>query len=424
LIDLRGRGAFVRLLGSGVLAQALVSAASLLVSLILIRRQSEVQYGYYVLVTTALLLLAAVQAAFLGPPMITRLAHFGESARRDLIGGMLREQRRLLPLLWGVAASLGLLLYLTGTISPAAGAVVLAGIVASMATLHREFFRMVLLAYRRPLDVIRSDSVYVTLMVVGALLATFSPLPAATAALTLGLAAAAGAILLSRALWRHDPWNIDGAQGILREFAPVGAWSVFGATVQWAFSQGYTYIVAGMLGVQAVAAIAATRLLLMPVSLLSSGLFQIMLPTATRWMHVHGAPRVFRRLIWFCSGVGLLTLCYCAVMWELRDWIFTTILKKQFDQRDQLLLLWCLVFLLIVLREQLVCILVARSRFPQLSTLTAFSAVLSLATGYGAMQRLGVIGGLLGVATGELVNVVGIVLLTRAESRRLVPAPA
>jgi O-antigen/teichoic acid export membrane protein len=271
--------------------------------------------------------------------------------------------------------------------------------------------------------VIRSDSIYVILIVVGAMLATLSPLPAATAVITLGLAAAAGALVLSRALKRHDPWNIEGARGVLREFAPVGSWSVFGAAVQWAFSQGYTYLVAGILGVQAVAAIAATRLLLMPVSLLSSGLFQIMLPTAVGWMHVHGARRVFHRLILFCAAVGLMTLCYCAVMWELRDWIFNEILKKQFEQRDQLLALWCVVFLLIVLREQLVCILVARSRFPQLSSLTACSAVLSLATGYAAMPRLGAVGGLLGVIAGEAINVVGIVLLTRAESRRLTPAP-
>jgi O-antigen/teichoic acid export membrane protein len=162
----------------------------------------------------------------------------------------------------------------------------------------------------------------------------------------------------------------------------------------------------------------------MPINLLSSGLSQSMLPTAARWLHDHGATRVLRRLLWFSCGVVLLALCYCAVMWGTREWIYAVILKKQFESRDQLLLLWCAIFLLTAFRDQIGHLLSVRLRFPQLGVLTLISATFSLALSYFAMLRLGVVGALIGLLLGECINVVGVLLLSHAEVRRPAPQPA
>ena len=407
-----------------MVTQALTSAANFAVGLVLIRRTLDAQYGYYVLATTALLLLASLQGAYLGPALIIRLTRYDLAGRRDLIGGMLREQQRLIPVVGGVAAAASLVLWSFGLIELQLVALVCTTILAAMAVLYREFFRMVLLAFRRPHDVLRADLLYVTLLVSGALLATLSPLPAATAVLTLGIAAACGGVLLRRALWRHEGWEIKGAPGILREFASVGLWSVFGCGVHWAFSQGYTYVVAGTLDVQAVAAIAATRLLLMPVNLLSQGISQMMLPTASQWLNDHSARRVFRRLLLFCAAAALASIGYCVVMWLMRDWIFSHVLKKQIEHRDALLLLWCVIFVLMVLRDQMGHLLLARVRMQLMSTMTLFCALLSLAISYVAMLRFGVAGALVGVLVGELLNVIGIAVMSHVESRRPNPAVA
>ena len=62
---------FARLLGSAVVAQALLSAANLCVGLILIRRTDDQEYGYYVLVLNALMLITQIQTQFIAPAMIT-----------------------------------------------------------------------------------------------------------------------------------------------------------------------------------------------------------------------------------------------------------------------------------------------------------------------------------------------------------------
>lgn len=413
LNDSRSRHfAFARLFSSAVTSQALLSAASFAIGLILIRRTSDLQYGTFVLASNAIALLASLQNAFFGPPLANRINRLDPAGRSELVGGLYREQHRILFVLGAVIIAAALGLWYGRVLDSHTGLLLLVTVVAALAILHREYFRMVLFAYRRPHDVLRTDLFYVALLLAGVLIATLTSAPAVGAVFTLGLAAAASWLLLSRALRHHEAWRSDGAKGILREIAPLAVWSTAGAAIHWSFSQGYIYLVVGTLDVAAVAAIAATRLLLMPVNLLSTGIGSLMLPLASGWLHQHGTALLFRRLCLFALGLAAATLCYFAILWGLRDWIFAAVLKKQFAQRDELLLLWGVLFLVMVVRDQLGYFLSAQGRFRVLTLLTLASAVVSLSASYWAMRRLGVVGALLGMLIGEIISVIGIVILS------------
>lgn len=413
--------AFARLLSSAVFSQAVISAASFAIGLILIRNTSVDQYGYFILASNAILLLISLQKSFFNPPLALRMSQLDRPARGELVGGLYREQLRLLPAVGGIVIAMTFGLWYSRVIDDYNGLLVLATVVATLAILHREYFRLVLFAHRRPYEVLRTDLIYVGLMVLGVLVATFTPIPAVIAVLSLGLAAFVSGILLSRTLHRYESWNILGEPGILRNIAPLSAWSTLGAAIHWTFSQGYIYLVAGTLDVTAVAAIAATRLLLMPVNLLSTGIGSLMLPLASGWLHRHGAPLLRRRLYLFGLGLAVATLCYFAVVWGLRDWIFAVVLKKQFAQADQLLLLWGAIFLVIVVRDQLIHLLAAQGRFRVLTLLTLVCAVIALAASYWGMLRFGMPGALLGILLGEVLNIIGIVILS---FRKIAPALA
>ncbi|MHB8744040.1 MAG: lipopolysaccharide biosynthesis protein [Sulfuricaulis sp.] len=416
--------AFARLLSSAVVSQGLLSAGSFAIGLILIRGTTDVQYGYYILASSAILLLVSLQNAFFNPPLAIRLTRLDRLGRGELVGGLYREQRRILPALGAVTVITTLGLWYAGVLDAQTGPLVLVTVIAALAILHREYFRMVLYAYRRPHNVLYADIFYVVLIVAGVLVATLTPVPAITAVFTLSLAAIISGVLLSKTLHRHEPWNNQGSQGILREIAPLAAWSTAGAAIHWTFSQGYIYLVAGTLDVTAVAALAATRLLLMPVNLLSSGIGSLMLPLASGWLHQHGAPLLWRRLTLMALGLATATLCYFGVLWLMRDWIFTVVLKKHFAQRDELLILWGAIFLVIVIRDQLVYLLAAQGRFRVLTLLTLVSAVISLAVSYWGIRQFGVAGALMGMLVGELIDVIGIVVLSFRHVPRWVNAPA
>jgi O-antigen/teichoic acid export membrane protein len=404
--------AFARLFSSAVFSQALLSASSFAVGLIFLRNTGAAQYGYYVLALNAVMLLASLQNAFLGPPLAIRMSSLDASGRGQLVGGLLREQRRISACLGLVGVVVALVLWQASVLDHHSLPLVLATVGAGLALIGREYFRMVLLAHRLPHDVLRIDLVYVALLLAGAFAATLMPLPAIAAICALGLAAAVSGWLLARALHHRHPWTGQAMPGLLRNIAPLAAWSTAGAAIHWAFSQGYIYLVAGTLDIAAVAAIAATRMLMMPVNLLSTGIGSLMLPTTSGWLRKHGAALVRRRLSLLAAGMAVTALCYFGILWVTRDWLFDHVLRKQFPQRDPLLLLWGAVFLLIVIREQLVYLIAAQGRFRLLTSLTLLSAGVSMAISYWGMQNFGIVGALAGILAGELINVAGIVLLS------------
>jgi O-antigen/teichoic acid export membrane protein len=295
--------------------------------------------------------------------------------------------------------------------------ILVAGVIAAMASLFRDFWRLILVTYRRPYDVLRADMVYAILFVGGVWLATLTSSPAALSALAMAGAAVVGGLLVSRALWRHDPWNTPGSRGAFATSVVVGAWSAAGAVIHWVFNQGYTYIVAARLDVSAVAAIAATRLLLSPLGVFSLGIGSMMFSTSTLWLKHHGLRGLLRRVLVFALGMSCVSLAYVAVMWSTRDWIFLHILKRDYPQRDLLLGIWSLIFFCTVMRDQVIYLQMARGHWKRLAGLTLFCALLGLSVTFLAIRQYGAAGGLLGLLAGEIAHVVGVIALTVRDLR-------
>lgn len=408
--QVNGHIAFARLASSAVVSQLLISATSFAVGLILIRWTSAAEYAYYILATNAILLATSLQNAFFNPPLANRFSTLGAKDRADLVGGMFRVQRRIVPAIAAAVACATLVLWLARLVDGTTVILVLVTIVAACAVLNREYFRMVLFAHRRPLEVLRADVAFVGVVVIGAYVATRSNTASTVAVIGMCVAAVGSGVLLARALRRIEPWNIAGAPTLFRDIAPLGAWSVSGAAVHWGFSQGYMYIVAAMLDVRAVAAIAATRLLLMPVNLMTSGMMPLMLPLTSRWLNDHGRTEARRRLAHLGCAFAFGTVSYFGILWLLRDWIFAAVLKKHFDHADALLIVWGLTFLVAAVRAQFGYLIAAESRFRYLTSLTTASATVALTASYFGMITFGVVGAVIGVLLGESINAIGVAI--------------
>jgi O-antigen/teichoic acid export membrane protein len=403
-----------RLFSSALVDQAILSAASLFTGLLLIRQTSNAEYGYYVLFTAAILLLTSLQTGFLSP-LIVRMAGQDIDARRDMVGGVFRDQRRWLLTPLPVLAVAVVALRTAGLVELRQFELALIFLPTAVAALNREYFRQVLLAYRRPGVVLSGDFIYVAGSMLGTLAAIDSPWPAAVACGGIGISSAVGTCYLWRALKRHEGWNIDGMPGILRRLAPPALWGCSGALIYWVFSQGYSYIAAITLNIDAVAALASARLLMMPVNLVSSGTRQILLPMASKWQHDFGIRTVLKRLAVAAVGLALVSAIYMLLMWLGRDWIFAEVLKKRFANRDSLLFWWSMIFLTIVVRDQLMYLLVVRERYKALAGLSFACAIMSLSIGYWGMLHYGEIGALLGMLIAEGVNLLGVLALIRVE---------
>jgi O-antigen/teichoic acid export membrane protein len=414
-----GHLAFAQLFGSAVIVQVILSVGNLVVGLILIRNTTNTEYGAYVLVLTAVLLFTQLQSGIIQPEMLLRLTRGDTTDRATLIGGLYRALRRGMFVGSAVAIAAVFALGAAGLLAHATALLAGTGVLAVATTLLREFFRMALMAHRRPTDVLKSDTLYVLMLIGGAWLSTLTPAPTAAATLSLALSAICSGALAARYLWRHEPWDIHANPHIIREIAGRGTWSGIGSAISWTFTQGYGYVVAAVLNVGAVAGLNATRLILMPVGVLSNGVTLLMRPTAYIWLEQHGPAKLIQRLLLAAAGLVCITIAYALVVWLFRDWIFLEVFKKTFPDRDRLLLLWSALFVLICIRDEAILLLVARSQFRPLAALTLLCAIMALTATYLLVRRIGAPGALVGMLIGETVNAAGIFLLSAREIRRV-----
>ncbi|MFL6604069.1 MAG: lipopolysaccharide biosynthesis protein [Steroidobacteraceae bacterium] len=414
----------IRTFGMGLTMQALLSGANFAVGLILIRRTSDLQYSYYVLATNALLLLTAMQTAFIQPYVVSNLTTLDSAARHDVVGALVRTSSRWVPVLCGISIAVAWVLWGAQRLHPGTALLVTVCLLAGGLALSREFFRVTLFAYRRPADVLQADLAFVVLLIAGAFLATLTGMTATAAMIGVGLANLMGFLLLRRALWRYEPWSTHTTGHIMGKIAAAGAWAILGSGIHWLLIQGYSYLVAGVLDISDVASIAATRLMLMPVFVLSGGVSMLLFPMTSRWVHELGTRAASRRLLMLVATLGGAALVYMVTMWLLRDWIFTVILKKQFTHRDPLLLLWSAVFLVTLCRDQLATLPASRARFRDMTLMTGVSAIVWLLTSYLAMLRYGPSGAVMGILAGEFINICGIIFMVFKETRSHAAVPA
>lgn len=413
-----GRSRWLKLFSSAVVDQALLSAANFLVGLLLIRNCSDEDYGHYVLGFTALLLLTGLQGAYIGGPLSVLAPRQSPERKRRMLASLYRQSGR-----WTARVALSLavgcgLLGLAGWLAwslATLGAVYCAVIAFA---LQREYLRTGLMIYERPQAVLRADLVYVALLVAGVAAAALLSEPAVPWAFAaMAAASLVGARLAHRELARAAGLHGEELPGLWRELAPLGGWAMVGTLVYWSFSQGYNYVVAGTLDLAAVAALNAARLLMMPANLMVSGIKQLLLPMAARWHQSLGLDPMLRRLLGFAAAVMALSLIYFGLLWLLRDWVFAVVLKKQFADRDEMLLLWMLMFLIAGLRDLLMTGLLVRERFRSMTGLSSVSALFSLLTCWWGTQIYGPAGAILGLVLGETINLVGVLWLTVRERR-------
>lgn len=405
------------LLSSAVIDQAMLSAANFVVGLLLIRYVTDLQYGYYVLAFNAITLMGTLQGTFIGTPLMIRMPSLNPGEQREWIGSLLRDQHHWSTLGTGVALAGAVAAWTGGKLDHESGWVMLAAIAAMPAALYREFFRSVLAIYKRPIEVLVADAVYVVGLLVGAGLAVLSPMAAVVALLSSAVAAMAGAWMLRRSLGPGTGFNPFAERGRLAQIARLGAWAAAGGVIHWTFNQGYTFLAAATLDVAAVAALAAARLLMMPVNLISSGVQRQLIPIASGWLHTHGAGVTLRRLLGFSAALGGVAFVYALVVWFVRDWIFVDLMRKNFVDRDRLVLLWSAIFLITAVRDPVMYLAILRERFKILTALTLVCAALSLTVSYWGMLEYGAIGALFGILAGELLNFCGVVVLAWRELR-------
>lgn len=421
----------VRLFSFAVVDQALLSGANFLLAFLLIRYTSGTDYGIFVIAQATIMLLLVAQGAWLAGPLYVLAPKKTPEDRREMIGAVEASQQRLFRSLVVAALAVPPAGWLLGCWSGAIALVSMITVVAAWKAMLREYCRVVLLIYSRSRVLLRFDAIYVAVLVAGAFVAIHLPNRLVFGELTIPLPASAWAVLaLTTAAWfghraAHralavDPgWVSTGdARRHWRDILPLGVWSAAGAGIYWLFSQSYNYIIASQIGLEAVADVNATRMLLMPAILITVGVKGLLIPSAASWLKEFGINRLLKRLAVFVVGIAVLDLLYFAVVWLLRDWLTADLMRRKIGEVDLLLALWACVALLGLARDVLQTALQALERFKIVAGLTGIGAIVSLSIMWYGLRRWGPSATLIGQIAGESLILIGTVLLILQSQRR------
>ena len=409
------RGRLLKQFSTTVIDQVVLSAANFVVGFLLIRRTSDIDYGMFVLVQSAITLLISAQQSWLSNPLAVIAPAKPAPLRRLLIGSVELSQRRFLRSLALLALVVPPLGYLLHYWTPLEASVVALGIIAAWASLQREYLRGVLLIYARPHLMFRADLLYVFVLLSGAGIAAYGAKPAVVWAV---LALIAAAVMGAAAARQSEPgqtvqprFDQVDAGVFWREMRPLAVWATVGAMTYWIYNQSYNYVLASRINLTAVADVNAARLLLMPTIVLTVGVKSLLVPTAAAWLAESSLGRLVKRLLLFATGIAVLDVIYCAAVWIFREWLSVDLMHKTIGNRDLLLLLWACLSLIGLYRDLLQTGLFALRKFRSLAAVTAISAVVSLTIMWFGINKWGPAAALIGQVVGETINLMGVIAL-------------
>ncbi len=418
----------VHFFGTGVVDQMLLSGANFLVGLAMIRHTSDVDYGQFVLVQSAILLLTSAQNAWLAP-LCAIIPSKPLETQRIIIGSIEVKQTRLVRILVLLALPVPIVGYLFGAWSGVVALVGAGAVLAGWTALQREYLRSALIIYARPHSMLWADVLYVIVLMAGIGYAVFgAKAHSIWAVVSLILAGWAGWAVCYRSFGANPGWVTGNISSYWREMRPLAIWSTTGAATYWLLAQSYNYVLATRLDFTAVININGARMVMVPVIVFTLGINNMLLPVAANWLAEFGLHSLMRRLAILSAGVIALDACYFTVAWLSRDWLITHLLHRTIADRDRLLVLWGCVAVIFLLREVLQAALFALKRVKSMASWIAISSVVSLLTTWFGIPHWGVPAALIGQISGECVNLAALALMLRSQARltssRGAPQPA
>jgi len=344
-----------------LLDQIVVSGNTFVYSIVAVRTMTQVEYGVFAVLFTIYLFLNNIQTGVITAPLMVLSQSRTQGDLRDYLGLTLLSQ-----------VSLSITLALVGLVSIGVFSIVSQGsesLVRGLLFLSLgiiplqlyEFFRKVFFAQTEVLKAWRLDLIFagtslsliaVVVTILWAGLAEGRSVGPGLFILLLGLSGFITAIV--GFYWLKDSFNLHNRskfQDIMKENWNYGKWVLGGQVGGVGLIQAQTWMIAGLGGLKAAGAIEASRLLLAPLHVLIFGGSNFLLPFAAQRYEKQGMSSVKALLMraypaWIIMFVG-----YLLVILLFPEFWLMVVLGKSYSGFSIILILWCIIYFIIGLRQ-------------------------------------------------------------------------
>jgi O-antigen/teichoic acid export membrane protein len=197
---------------------------------------------------------------------------------------------------------------------------------------------------------------------------------------------------------RRSEQILGGLQSLWR----AGRWNIGATLVSWIQNQAYTFFVTAMLGLSGLATANAPRVLLTPITLLSTGLALPLLPRFAKKRTNLDTVVSFRSVRALVVMTSVFVGFYTLALWLARDALIPLILGTRYFEVWPYIVAWAITNVFTNVRIYFSTFLLAKGGFRQLATANILSALVVIGITGPLIHFLGVVGSVYSLAAGEL----------------------
>jgi len=384
--------------------QATLSALSFIISIVLIKTVSKVDYGYYSIGFSIALFLISIQNAIVNTPFAVLMVSKTDNAKKKYTASLFYGQFIvILPVV-----CIGVL---TAAIAHFAGfnstqtSVAAAISFASVGILFREFIRAYFYAEEMPYKAFKLDVLYVVLFLgcIGFIF-LFLKISVAFIFILMGLSGGLASLIYFRSHdWKYDKPAIKQSY---KENWQYGKWALLGVIVWHIQNHGYLYLLGTLLGSIAVADVSAARLLMMPLFLARVGWMKIAIPHGSRLREKNQLDRFFKELVLVSIIFVLIVSFYATILFAFSEILQKYILAEKYAESFDYLLLWAAIFAIGFAGGNASYGLQVIKKFDLLSKVNMATMLVTLGCSYIGILNYGIKGGLTALIAGLTIEVV------------------
>jgi O-antigen/teichoic acid export membrane protein len=386
--------------------QALLSAMSFLIAILLVKTVPKVEYGYYSIALPVSLFLVSLQNAVVNTPLAVLLPSKKETEGREYVASLCYGQFLvILP-----AALLGFAafsIFRFPGLDATGHAIAAALCISAGGLLYREFLRSYLFAEEDPLGVLKLDALYVAIFLCAlSVLYLISGIRIDTVFLLLGASALLAALPFGRGQgWRFPPPSVSKSFGENWKF---GKWALMGVCVSHAQSYSYLYLLGILSGSVAVADVSAARLLLMPLMLVQVGWGKIAIPHGSRLREKGQAHRFFKEQAWASLLFIVAVAAYVALLLTFSEPLQNYLLTGKYASSFGYVMLWGSIFAAGFVALNASFGLQVMMGFNVITKISFLVMLVTVASAWFLIRAHGITGGLVALLLGEVLLAAGL----------------
>jgi O-antigen/teichoic acid export membrane protein len=379
--------------------QAMLSAVNFVVTIILIKSVSKVEYGYYSIAFSVSLFLVSIQNAIVTTPLTVLLTTKKGKYKQDYCSALCLGQFVIVLPLICTGLVIIMLLYSLGmdaTKASVSGALCL----AAAGILFREFLRSYFFAEESPFKVFKLD-LYYTLAYLGLIGIAYLIFDVNGAAvfIIMGVSAFLISIIFNRGL-RYS-YNWKSIKESYSENWEFGKWALLGVFVTHIQHYSYLYLLGALSGSAAVADVSASRLLLMPFQLLQAGWGKTTMPRGSKLREKNQLKRFFNEQIMASLFITVALIFYVWLLLLGSDFLGSFLFTKKYEKSLNFIALWGVIFAMGNLALNASFGLQVAKEFHIITKVNIITMIITVCLAYFLIKHHEIEGGLVSLIIGE-----------------------